>query len=92
MKNEFPNYMYADENNYRILFDLKIPSAIYFTKSIKKDKRVTVLKRIAKKYKEYFLLTIVETKKKNFETKFIKKFMGVKKMPSLRILNMTDKV
>lgn len=84
--------MIADENNYKILFDLKIPSALYFTPSIKRDKRVVTLKKIARKYKDYFLLTIVETRKKTFYTKFFKKFLNVKNTPSLRILNMTDKV
>ena len=73
--------MVADENNYKILFDLKIPSAIYFTKNLKKDKKVVALKKTAKKYKEYFLLTIVETKNKNFYSEFLQKFLGIKKTP-----------
>lgn len=90
IENEFPQFVYPNEASLRLILEFKLPTLIYFSKG-KGDDFVDVMKDVAKPFREYLMLTIVNIKKKDKYTKFLMDFMNVSKAPALRILNMTEK-
>ena len=89
VKNEFPDIVFPKKESFRLLFELKIPSVIFFTKNINSEK-CKMIKEVSLEYKEYFILTIIDMNKKNKYSKIISNFMKVKKPERLRILNMSN--
>lgn len=89
IRNEFPDVIVPNQESFSLLFDLKIPSVIFFTKNVDSEK-IKMIKEISLEYKEYFVLTIVDMRKKNKFSKIFCNFMKVKKSENLRILNMSN--
>ena len=91
-KNEFPDFIYPTKEAMRLVLDYKLPVMIYFN-DIKDDHMVDIVKMVAKPYKEYFLLLIVnlhdlDKNPNKVRIEFFKNFMNVKSAPYLCILNL----
>ena len=94
IKNEFSDYLNLNKESFKLIFEYKIPGLLYFTKNAKKDKNLKILKKESKKYKDFFLLIIIDENKKNYlkKKKFLKNFLEIKNFPSLRILDLQEKI
>ncbi len=78
----------------KLLLEYNVPMLILYT-NIEEDPMVEIIKMVAKPYKEYFILMIVDmTKVENINkySEFLMKFMGIHQMPALRIVNLKDRL
>lgn len=83
--------MTPSKESHHIIFHLKIPTLIYFYKTLD-QKYVQELKNLALYYKDYFILTLVDVNLKGKYTRKLVDYLGVKEGPALRILNLEDHV
>lgn len=89
--NEFPSYVYLDSSSIKLIKHYKVPSLIYYTDN-PNEIFIETLKEIVLEFKAYLMLAIVDLNKKDKNHNFMKGFMKVEKGPSIRILNMREKV
>lgn len=91
-KQEFPNNMEVNDASMRLTFDYKIPTLIYFSKNLKKDPNVEIIKNLSKNYKEYFITIFVDKKLQKDEfsklkTNYFINMLKIEKFPALRIFD-----
>ena len=91
INNELPDSLLPNKASLRLILEQKTPVLLYFSKNDKDSFYEEIEKKVIQ-YKEFLIPVFVNTSKKDKYTKFLIDFMGVKKLPSIRILNMVDKL
>ena len=88
---EYPEYFVPNKAGIRLLTEFKVPTMIYFTKN-NNDSFIESVKELALPFREYIIPTIVDVSRETRYSKFLMEFMGITKLPALRILSMADKL
>lgn len=91
LNSEFPAFVLPSQESYRLVTEFKAPVLLYFTRDAD-DEFIDIVKRLAKPFKDYLITMAVVPDKKNKTSRFFMDFMGVSKLPALRILNMQEEV
>ena len=89
---EFPDYMEVNDASMRLVFDLKIPTLIYFSEDLQNDLVVKKIKNLAKNFKEYFLTIFVDGSLRDddfhgLKIKYFINILKIDKFPALRIFD-----
>ena len=91
LHNEFPAFVLPSPESYRLVTEYRAPVLLYFTAHAD-DEFVDVVRQIARPHRDYLLTMAVVPDKKNRAARFFADFLGVDRLPALRILNMQEDV
>jgi hypothetical protein len=88
---EFPTSVICNDHSFRFITEFKIPALFYYSTG-EDDRTWDMIQAAAADYSEYVMPVKVDSTKDDRCNKFARSFLGVKKAPAIRILNLTKKV
>ena len=90
-ENEYKDYYTLNNDSLRLVSEFRNPALIFFTKG-EENAFLDKLKTMAKVYKDDLITIIVDIYQDDKLTNFIVNFMGITRLPSLRILDLSHGV
>lgn len=92
--NLYPNEIVPSKEGFDLVFNMGVTSLVFFNGE-KENPLVDVLRLATRKYKEYFILMVVDYTDENLDLDkafYLKEFLGINHAPALRLIKIDEEI